>query len=337
MSEASDFWLSCGHHLLDRAAGGGLLVTDAFLKAYLARPEILPPEDACAAERSLHQSLLADPRTPVAGNQIMAIADDDARENWQVLVAFRDHLLRHRTLEAAYLDIVRCGLRIPHIFVNQMVHVVMRNVLDGCRDAFVVRAAELFFRPQKLALHDGSLIAADEETLSGLGSAQLSPLVSMLGLPAAAGIDVLNPENASAYWQRSDMFDMALDLTFGRAGLEALGEAIRRWIAHLLAVDVRVEPLIELQNARFTWYVGLDAEATRVGDMLWNGEDLDDASRARVVGVFRLVFSDRADMLEEIRGEPVYLIAAMTVDKVLRLKPQNLVTGLPIAHLETVS
>jgi hypothetical protein len=71
--------------------------------------------------------------------------------------------------------------------------------------------------------------------------------------------------------------------------------------------------------------------------MLWNGEDLDDASRARVVGVFRLVFSDRADVLEEIRGEPVYLIAAMTADKVLRLKPQNLVTGLPIAHLETVS
>src|SRR5574337_570324 len=45
-----DFWLSCGHHLLDRDEGGGLVVTDEFLKAYLARPELSPPPDACAAE-----------------------------------------------------------------------------------------------------------------------------------------------------------------------------------------------------------------------------------------------------------------------------------------------
>ncbi len=35
-----DFWLSCGHHLLDRDEGGGLVVTDEFLKVYLARPEL---------------------------------------------------------------------------------------------------------------------------------------------------------------------------------------------------------------------------------------------------------------------------------------------------------
>ena len=33
----TDFWLSCGHHLLDHDEGGGLLVTDEFLKVYLAR------------------------------------------------------------------------------------------------------------------------------------------------------------------------------------------------------------------------------------------------------------------------------------------------------------
>jgi hypothetical protein len=38
-----DFWLSCGHHLLDRDAGGGLVATDEFLKVYLARPELAPP------------------------------------------------------------------------------------------------------------------------------------------------------------------------------------------------------------------------------------------------------------------------------------------------------
>jgi GrpB-like predicted nucleotidyltransferase (UPF0157 family) len=104
-----DFWISCGHHLLDRNASGGLVVTDEFLKAYFARPELMPPQDACAVERRLHQELLADPRRPVGADEVAAIADDDARENWQFVVAFRDLLLLHPTLEAAYLALVRSG------------------------------------------------------------------------------------------------------------------------------------------------------------------------------------------------------------------------------------
>ena len=60
-----DFWLSCGHHLLDREAGGGLVATDEFLKVYLARPELTPPPEACIAERRLHTALLAEPRRAV--------------------------------------------------------------------------------------------------------------------------------------------------------------------------------------------------------------------------------------------------------------------------------
>ena len=55
------------------------------------------------------------------------------------------------------------------------------------------------------------------------------------------------------------------------------------------------------------------------------------------MGLYRLTFADPHDVEEKVRGEPVYLIAAMTADKVLRLKPQNLVTGLPVRALETVS
>jgi hypothetical protein len=337
VSDARDFWLSCGHHLLDRDGDGRLLVTDEFLKAYLARPELAPPPEACAAERALHQRLLADPRQRVGRAQIDAIADVDARENWELMLAFRDQLACHATLEAAYLDIVRRNAKFPHLFLNQLVHVILRNVLDGCDDAFVLRAAETFFRPQKLSLHNGSLVAADEETVSGIGQSPLSPLVSMLGLPAAAEIDVLSEENAGSYWDRSDRFDMALDLTAGRYGLTALGEVTRRWIAHLLAVEVQIEPLVELQDAPFVWYVGLDAEATRIGDALWNRDEFDEEARGRVVGLYRLTFSEAGDAEERVQGEPVYLIAAMTADKVLRLKPQNLVTGLPLRRLEAVN
>src|ERR1700730_12685834 len=194
-----DFWLSCGHHLLDRDSGGGLLVTDEFLKAYLARPELAPPPNACAAERKLHAGLLADPRRPVEASEIAAIADVDARENWDVMIAFRDRLISHRTVEAAYLDLMRRGVgKTPLLFMNQLVHVILRNVLDRCEDAFVLRAAEFFFRPQQVPSHDGSLIAADEETIAGISPQPVSPLVAMLGLPPAGEIDVLNDDNAAS-------------------------------------------------------------------------------------------------------------------------------------------
>jgi hypothetical protein len=333
-----DFWLSCGHHLLDRDAGRGLLITDEFLKVYLARPELAPPPEACEAERTLHAALFEDPRRPIKASEIAAIADADARENWEVMVAFRDHLLRFPTLEAAYLALVRDGTgRTPPLFVHQLVHVILRNALDACTDPYVLRAAEIFFREQRLTVHDGSLIAADEETIAGIGDAPLSPLVSMLGLPAAAEIDVMVEENAESYWERSDRFDMAIDLTAGRRGLAALGDALAAWVSHLLSVDVTIEPLTTVNEENLTWYVGLDSEGTRIGDALWNGEELDEATQSRVVGLYRLTFRDPGLVEEKVRGAPVYLILAMTSDRLLRMKPQNVLTGLPIRHLEAVS
>src|SRR5258708_31646763 len=136
-----DFGLSCGHHLLDRDAGGGLVVTDEFLKAYLARPELSPPPEACTVERTIHGTLMADPRRPIAADEIAAVADPDARENWTLMIAFRDHLLRFPTLEAAYLALARGGVgRTPPLFLNQLVHVILRNALDDCDDPFVLRA-----------------------------------------------------------------------------------------------------------------------------------------------------------------------------------------------------
>jgi hypothetical protein len=117
----------------------------------------------------------------------------------------------------------------------------------------------------------------------------------------------------------------------------ALAEAMRRWVAHLLNIDVEIEPLTELRDAKFAWYAGLDADGSRIGDQLWNGEELDAGSAAAVVGLFRLTFRDPEIMIDKVRGEPVYLILAMTPDKLLRFKPQNLVTGLPVREVEAVA
>ena len=333
-----DFWISCGHHLLDRNANGGLVITDEFLKAYLARPELMPPEDACAVERRLHRELLADPRRPVLAAELAAMDDADARENWQFVLAFRDFLLRHPTLEAAYLALVRSGsIALPPLFVNQLVHVILRNALDGCDDPFVVRAAELFFRPQRIMLHEQSLLLGDQEVIGGLKMTPVLSLMSMLGAPTETQIDVLDTDNAEHYWHRCDQFDMGLDLTAETRGPAALAQAMTRWISHLLGIDVVIEPLTELRDTRLTWYVGLDSEATRIGDRLWHGEALDDGTASRVLALFRLSFTEPAVAADVVEQEPVYLVMAMTSDLNLRMKPQNLLTGLPVKHLEAAS
>ncbi|MDB5518093.1 MAG: hypothetical protein JWQ17_4851 [Tardiphaga sp.] len=336
MTASRDFWVSSGHHLLDRDAAGWLMVTDEFLKAYLARPELVPPNEACAAERRLHAALLADPRRIVTSAEIAAIADADARENWQMMIAWRDHLISHETLEAAYLDIVRRSIRFPHLFIDQLVHLILRNMLEHCEDAFVVRAAELLFRPQKVRASDGFLIASDAETAPASGPHPESPLYLLLGVQTPADVELLDATNAGSYWTRSDLFDMALDLSSGQRGAAALADVMTRWISHLLTVDVAIEPLPRLDGVVFSWYVGLDAEASRIGEMLWNGEPLDDATRSHLVGLYRLTFADPTCMMEKVRGEPVYLLAATTADDMLRLKPQNLIAGLPLHYGEVV-
>jgi hypothetical protein len=334
----TDFWISCGHHLLDRESGGGLVATDEFFKAYFIRPELMPPEDACQAERQLHAALLAQPRRPVGADEISAIVDPDARENWRLVIAFRDLLLRHPTLEAAYLALMRGGtVTLPPLFINQLTHVILRNALDGCDDPFVLRAGELFFRPQRVTVNQQSLLAADEEWIGSENLAPATPLLALLNPPEEAQIDILNEDNADRYWSRSDMFDMGLDITAGGRGMAAVAEVMTRWIAHLLAVEVTIEPLAELRAATLTWYVGLDSEATAIGNRLWNDGELDDQAAGRVAGLFRLIFSNETPVSHGPADEPVYLIMATTPERILRMKPQNLITGLPIKHLEVVS
>jgi hypothetical protein len=198
LSEKRDFWSSCGHHLLDRDAMGKLLVTDEFLKVYLARPELVPPPEACAAEHRLHDALLSDPRSVVAPSQVAAIADADARENWEVMIGWRDHLVKHRTLEAAYLETIRRNIRFPQLFVGQLTQAILRNALDDCDDVFVLRAAEMFFRPQKLAMQEGLVAVVDVEKETLLGRQPRSPLVALLGLPVAGEVDMLDDATAAS-------------------------------------------------------------------------------------------------------------------------------------------
>lgn len=330
------FWATSGHLLLDREPGGGLLVTDDFLKAYLARPELLPPEEACAAERALHAKLMEAPQAAIAPAEIDAILDEDARANWLFMLGWRERLLAAPTLEAAYAGIIRDGVKdIPPLFLDQLVHVILRAALDEVDDPYVVRAAECLFRPQRVTHHENTILLADADIIEGHeADRHASPLLAMLGGPAATSLDILKASNADQYWQRSDGFDMVLDLGGTPSGRAALGQALRHWIRQIHGFDVAIEPLDKVKDADWRWFVGLDAQATAIGNALWTGESVGEEALSRVLALYTLTLPADVPVLPAARGKPIYLVMAMTPDRMLRLKPQNLVAGLPLALRE---
>jgi hypothetical protein len=77
--------------------------------------------------------------------------------------------------------------------------------------------------------------------------------------------------------------------------------------------------------------VGLDVDATAILDALYLGKRADEAALGRLALLFRLEFNDPADALDELAGRPVYLGLACGPDRILRMKPQNLLANLPLA------
>jgi hypothetical protein len=294
----------------------------------------MPPPEASAAERELHASLLREPRRPVGHSEIEALDDADACENWEVMLGFRDRLIAAHSIEAAYLDIIRNGTgNTPPLFLSQLVHLILRNALDECDDPYILRAGELLFRPQRASFHNGATLLADAEIIESQEHATPSPLLAMLGQEPASQLDVLNAENAWTYWSRSDAFTMALNIGSDPRARKALARVIETWVRHLLHTDVQVEPLSAIDDTDWRWFVGLDAEATQIGNALWRGETIGEDARSRVLASFRLEFSDAAYVDERVGERPIYILLAMTKDRILRVKPQNLITGLPLkAH-----
>ncbi|MCW5770288.1 MAG: hypothetical protein KIT16_01535 [Rhodospirillaceae bacterium] len=331
-----DYWRSAGYELLEPSPGGGLGITEAFLAAYLARPEMAPVAESCAAERALHQTLLADPRRPVTAVHLVAIRDKDARENYEMFARWRDWLVRHETAEGAYLALFHGDApRFPPLFVDQLAAVLTRHVLGEAPDPFAARAGELFYRPQQIAIEDGAILAADVETIEiqaatgGFGG--LGRLVVEAGTrPRRADLDILRAENADTYWERSERFDMVLDLSFARPGLDALCRLLEGWVRHFLAVEVSIQPVQRIRDERWVWHVGLDSEASAILNDMYTGATVGDDRLHRILSLFRLAFREPAAMLNRVAGRPVYLALAMTESKRLRLKPQNLLVNLPL-------
>lgn len=331
-----DFWVASGHHLCDRDAAGRIHGTPDLWRAFCARPELVPPPEACDAERALHAALLAEPLRAVPEAAIAALADPDAQENFRVFLGFRDRVAAEASLEAAWLALFRAGVAgIPPIFLQMLTHLVARAAMEGVGDPFALRAAELLFRPQRAAIHQGALLLADEEILDlrggdgGFGAlGQL--LVEAGSPPREVELDVLSEANGHLYAGRSDAHDFALDIAEGRAGQHGLARALERFIGHVIGEPVTIRPVPLIEDHNWAWHVGLDAEASAIANDLWQGRKVKQARLARLLWLGILEFQDTARVLPRVAGKPVYLALAMDAAQKLRMKPQNLLAGLPL-------
>ena len=334
-----DFWPACGYRLLTTGSDGRLAVTDDFLRSFLVRPELTPVPESCPAELRLHDALLADPRGVVTAADLSALVDVDARENYAIWLRFRARLTDTTSLEAAYAALFRGdGVDVPPLFVQQMTQVLLRHILTVDADPMQARAAEMLFRPQKIAvLEDGAVMAADESTIElfsttgGFGS--LGELLAQNRTPSREiELDVLEADNAAVYWDRDERHDFSVSLNRGRPALDALCRVLERWVHHFLGVEVTIVPERAIEDARWVWHVGLDAEASALLNDLYNKVDIDDARMGRLLCLFRLEFRNPADMRPALAGRPVYLAMAMDDQQRLKLKPQNLLLNLPLAR-----
>lgn len=335
-----EFWVSSGHQLSRRNEQGELVATPELLIAWLARPELAPPEEACEAERALHVAMLDDPLRAVAPLELAAIADSDARENWAFFLKFRDLLIGAGSIEAAYKKLAGAQrVDLPPMFLDQMAHLILRNALDGCDDPFTLRAGELFFRSQKASVHEGVLLLADSELVEEREKSRAQLMhVAPLSAMMEDDLDVMDEENAWTYWSRSDANSMAMNLGGDSRARAGLARAIEAWIKHLTGFKVHAEAIARLEDKDWRWFVGLDSEGTRIGNTLWRGDSLREEDMDRVIAILRVSFEVdkrvQARLQERVRGKPFYLFLGANADRLVRMKPQNLVSGLPLENLQ---
>ncbi len=275
-----------------------------------------------------------EPRRAVAPEELARVEDADARDNYAVVLRFRDRLLAAGTVEGCYQTLFKGAVDIPPLFVEQMTHVVLRNILDGSDDPLRLRAAEIFFREQKATIQDGHVLLADLETVemhaSGSRYGSLGKLiVEAQGAVATANLDVLDRQNAALYWDRESRHDTVLSLTYGRPALDAFCRVMEDWIAHFLDTEVRIEPVRNIEEPRWAWHIGLDAEATAILNALWAGDEVEAGRMRRILALFRMAFADPAEMRRDIAGRSVYLALAADENDIVKMKPQNLLLNLP--------
>ncbi|MCB1494003.1 MAG: hypothetical protein KDJ77_19725, partial [Rhodobiaceae bacterium] len=105
---------------------------------------------------------------------------------------------------------------------------------------------------------------------------------------------------------------------------------IEAWIGHFLGLGVRVQPVQSISDQRWTWHIGLDAEATGILNALYEGSEVSLDRLQQILALFTMTIDDQDRVQPSVRGKPVYLGLAMTPGRKVKMKPQNLLVNLPL-------
>lgn len=334
----TNFWPQSTYKTLAIGPDHQLLVTDDFLRTYLLRPELNLVPESCEAERALHQRLLENPRLQVSDNDILAMVDQDIQENYRIWLRYREKLLAASSLENFYMSLFRGeGVDVPPLFVTGLAQIFIRHILGEDCHPLDARMGELFFRTQKITvLEDGVVMGADDEVVTR--NAQAGETGNIMDLlkgksmsMRSIDLDVLHEENADLYWDKNEDYDFAVQLNFGQPPISHFCRVLEKWIDHFLGVQVRITPMQQITDPKWSWHVGLDASATEILNKLYNKELVDSEELQKVICLFRLDFIDESALAHALIGKPVYMAIAMNDEKQLKLKPQNLLFNLPLA------
>ena len=326
----NDFWLTSGWHLLDKDQSGCLVPTEDFMRAYFYRPEVAPIEESCEAEIELHKKLVEAPFIKVEKRDLDLIKDKDVVFNYEVILKFREFLSNYATLEAAYLAISRGqSINFPPLFVDQLVQIILRNILNENSFALQVRASELFFRTQVVTIAEDEIMVADEAVVQL--QAEQKNIDTNKPNQLEVDIDILRESSADNYWERSDKFDTSIDLAYTKPGLDALARVIEKWIFHFLSIEVSVQPMQKIEDDKWSWHLGLDSDATSILNDLYEGADVSEDRLKQILCLFQLEAKD--GFKKSMQGKPVYVGLAMGQKSIIKFKPQNLLTNLPLADL----
>ena len=334
----TNFWPHSAYKTLAVGSDNQLQVTDDFLRTYLLRPELNLVSESCDAERALHQLLSENPRAAISDQEIAAMADLDIQVNYQVWLRYRAKLLAASSLENFYMSLFKGdGVDVPPLFMSQLAQIFIRHILGEDCHPLDARMGEIFFRTQKITvLEDGVVMGADDEVVTR--NAQAGETGNILDLLKSKSmsmrsidLDVLHEENADLYWEKNEDHDFAVQLNFGQPPINHFCRVLEKWIQHFLGAQVRITPMQQISDPKWSWHVGLDAAATDILNKLYNKEPVDSDELEKVICLFRLDFIDEAAVTQSQAGKPVYMGIAMNDEKQLKLKPQNLLFNLPLA------
>jgi len=241
-----------------------------------------------------------------------------------VVLAFRERLLDADTLERV-LQLFKGTVDTPPLFIEQIAHVILRNILDGCDDPLKLarrsclsRAAR---RPIQGAMRCSPIARRCRGTPRAAATARFGRLiVEAQGTLGKVDLERAGQANAQLYWEANRAMNTVISLAYGRAGSTPWQPCDRAVGAAFLAspcassdsrIDDRTGPWPSASTP-------IDA----ILNDLWSGAEVEHGRMQRILALVALEF-------EDARAYAPILPAARCTRALgerrrrLRMKPQN--------------